>query len=319
MKQKCTLLFTLALAIARLAQADQPADSYPDKSLGVTEVKITSFTDWAAKLHEYTGKTVVLPEGVAAALSKAPATDAMFGTPLYYLDKSGRKISQPLKLSYFLNCFRTNIGLNLRYDTGKDAFILNFPWETNDDRPNAELIKVLNQTKPPELTPDYRMASKPDPWRKAFDGLIGKPENRPTAWVVRWVGERMQPWGYLGPADNLFTGQMLDEAGQPHFVILNDLLSNMSPGTDHMAYYFFDHTGKIEAAGIVNMGGTNMQPPPKEPFFVINDAHTRITYLGIEFKIEKSRLVLANNPPDGSDHDVGETEFALDAPAPPHE
>ncbi|HWB58920.1 MAG TPA: hypothetical protein VG733_05480 [Chthoniobacteraceae bacterium] len=293
------LAFIFALAFAYSLYAADPAENYPDKSLGVSEVKITSFTDWAAKLHAYSGKTVVLPDGVTAALSKAPAADALFGgKSIGRTEKPGQK-SEPLKLSELVNMEEILLKLKCRYDSGKDAFILSFPWETNDNRTNAELLKILTGTKPGNHD------GKPDAWSEAFDGITGKPGNRATAWIVRWLGEEAG-----GCVTNRFAGNLLDGAGQPHLLILNDHVE-MLPGEVYVSYYLFNRDGKIEEGGVMTAGGTdNGSTYPDRG--VLNDAGNRMTYIGFEFKVEKSHLVLVSKPADDPNH-AGETVIALDA------
>jgi len=302
--------FVISTCLAASVMADAPpGNSFPDKSLGVSEVKVTSFTDWVAKLHEYTGKTVVLPDGVEAAMSKSPSANALFVRGLSRTEKPGEK-SEPLKLSEFVNATLMIAGLKWRYDSGKGAFILSFPWETNDDRANAELLKILASTKLGD------QIGKPDPWREAFNGLAGKPENRTIAWVTRWLGEETQ--GFVdstGQISNQFAGNLLDGAGQSHLLILNVHFSTI-PGLVYASYYLFDRNGKIEEAGVLNAGGTNYGAS-FEDRGVLNDTGTRMTYRGLEFKVEKSHLILVSKPADDPNH-IGETVLVLDAPEAAH-
>src|SRR5579862_6493484 len=131
------LVFILALAFARsVAAVDAPENSYPDKPLGAEAIKVTSFTDWAEKFRKYTGKEIVLPSGVAATIAKYPALNARFGGSM-------STASGTISLRDYLGWSREITGMEWHYDPASGKFVFIFPWEAKDDRPNAQLLKIM--------------------------------------------------------------------------------------------------------------------------------------------------------------------------------
>ena len=289
------LIFTVAVGIARLAQAGQPEDSYPDKPLGVNEVKIASLTDWKEKLQQYTGKTVVLPASISDVVTKYPAIDALVGGSI----KAGG--TQSNSLHGFLSASSMFTGLKWHYDPAKSAFIVNFPWEVKDERSNAELSKVLLPAKP-----------APDAWQKAFEGLCGKPENQYITWMVRWVGTRSQ--GGLSNGEqvcNILTGNISDDAGQPHILICNAHPAWIRPSEDIVSYYLFDANGKIEEGGVVNLGAYPSARAFALKISLEDDKSCLLCREGrvdLVFVVQKSHLVLKEKIENGKSVDPKVTD-----------
>jgi hypothetical protein len=78
MKRIPLWLFFLTAGLAFSMAAAGADDSFLDKPLPIHAVKFATFEEWAATLRKYSGKTVVLPDGVSAFFEKNPKVGVWF-------------------------------------------------------------------------------------------------------------------------------------------------------------------------------------------------------------------------------------------------
>jgi len=270
-------------------------DSFLDRPMeNIDPIKVTSFTDWVEKMQKFSGKKVILPEGVADLLKNHREIDARFQTTIG--QEGGGKVKN-FSARQFLEDLGDFSGMAGHYDAGKDAIVLEFQNKSDDPRPNAELVKILLETKPQRI--DYSSSDpqgKSDPWHAAFEGLIGKTENRVCASLVQWTANLQDELASYSPVTNVFSGNILDEKGAPHLLIINSFGGSTMPGGTYVIYYLFNQNGKIEEGGVMNAGGIHMGPPAYYVLTIkLDDTKTRLAChqgsIDLVLAVEKGHLV----------------------------
>src|SRR5579862_767430 len=116
-------------------------DSFLDKPIeNIDPIKVTSFTDWVEKMQTFSGKKVVLPDGVADFLKSHPDINAQFQIGI---GKEGGGKLKHYSAREFLDSLDVFSGMKGHYNLAKDAIVLDFPWKNDDTRPNVDLMKIL--------------------------------------------------------------------------------------------------------------------------------------------------------------------------------
>jgi hypothetical protein len=211
---------------------------------------IPSFAGGVHLLEEMSGKTVLLTEGIASWPDEQ--VEKNWGIQLGAVNK------QTVRELFERLCMQ--MGMTWEYHADQDAIILDPKWRRDDPRSAAELLAVLSKTTP---VPDDKLTwsttpnrvgghdQMPDEWRAAFDALVSKPENLPSAGTLRLYDDAHAPLAPMGGGiNNLFAAKMTDADGHPEILVINGAhmpMTGASPGD--INYYLFDENGRFIKGG----------------------------------------------------------------------
>jgi hypothetical protein len=152
-------------------------------------------------------------------------------------------------------------GFNWNYDVKSGTILVVPEWKRTDARSEKELIEVVGQIKPvrwdklltsamPNRVGGHSLAL--DAWRIAFDALLSKPANYPTAGTLRLYHDSHGHVSFFPfPVQNDLAGPIQDEHGGREILVLNEQvsISNKDSAGD-LAYYLFDEDGKFLKGGV---------------------------------------------------------------------
>jgi hypothetical protein len=231
-----------------------------------------TFQDRLIASHRWMPRPVIVPEGLYDFIAQVDAQDNPHNSMLSpFQDEKGGSSSGP-RVSYrdFLSDTCSMLGLKWMYDARRDAIVTDFAWRRDDPRSPRELIQFLAATQPrpsndlglpidkngsPDLEPD-------DPWRAALDALISDPENFPRTWKLRFIDEMRTAGFYPFPGKIIWSGQLPDTDGQPHFVVIKYHAAFSMPGpTATFDCYVFKSDGRFESGAILSDRYEAMTPP----------------------------------------------------------
>ena len=151
--------------------------------------------------------------------------------------------------------------LDWSYDAANGTILVVPQWKRTDSRSEKELIQIVGQCQPvrwdalpPSTTPNRVGGLSPalDTWRIAFDALLSKPANYPTAGTLRVYHDSH---GHISlfpfPVQNDFAGPIQDDHGGREILVLNEQvsMSNKDSAGD-LAYYLFNEDGTFLKGGI---------------------------------------------------------------------
>jgi len=151
--------------------------------------------------------------------------------------------------------------LDWNYDAASGTIFVEPDWKRTDARSEKELIQIVGQTKPvrwdalpTSSTPNRVGGHSPalDAWRIAFDALLSKPSNYPTAGTLRVYHDSHGHFTFCPfPVQNDFAGPIQDDRGGREILVLNEQvsMSNKDSAGD-LAYYLFNEDGKFLKGGV---------------------------------------------------------------------
>ena len=236
-----------------------PPPGFPGPKKTFQMLHVPSFWGGVQLLGKMSGKTVRLPEGLGEWPDER--SESNWGISL---GAANRKTVRELFESLCLN-----LGLIWHYDAKADVINLEPLWRRDDSRSGKALVGVLLGTPPVEWTKlpqdvPNRVGGKSmsrDPWRLAFDALLSRSENFPSAGVLRLYHDTHGHERGMSPmaVANLFTGTLLDFDGARGILVLNgqESMTNKEDPAD-VAYYLFDEEGRFIRGGVyaINEGWT---------------------------------------------------------------
>ncbi|HEX4141404.1 MAG TPA: hypothetical protein VHY09_13730 [Candidatus Methylacidiphilales bacterium] len=226
------------------------------------------FTTFHARLealqHDFPLR-VVLPAGLAdfvaqIDLQESPASPFLGKT-------AGLAPSAGETYRSLLSDTCARLGLRWRNDAAQQDVVIDFAWRRDDSRSTARLLSAANFSQPTGMFGG-------DPWNqrewgpttisendnalRAFDALVSKPENFPTAWKLRFLEDGNQP----RPAPSLWAGLLNDSAGAPRFVYLRYHPATSAAGRlATFACYVFTPDGRfLSGALLADQFGNVVKP-----------------------------------------------------------
>jgi hypothetical protein len=239
---------------------DQPLPArllppYDHPPAGIKPSRIAEFHSYVAlakAIEAASPKPVLFPPGWLTFVSaREKELDWKSGND-FFLHVNGLWLLPPATIRGYLHNLFGYADLTWRYDPQRDAIVTDFAWRTDDSRSNSDLLKVLVATKP---APFESIRTMPEPWTRAFDALLNKPENYPRVWPLRFCADD-RSFGFLSNRiDKMAAGTIRDSTGTEHVLLVNDQREIANPGPPgSFSYYLFTHDGRFESGGICTIG-----------------------------------------------------------------
>jgi len=198
-------------------------------------------------------KPIILPEGLADFLAQTDRErNWAKGTGMFLSEGWSMSFpDKPTLRDYTKDTF-AHLGLVWIYDPKQDAIVASFPWKIDDARSGVDLIKTICSTHPLPLG----VTSMADPWQIAFNALLSKPENFARVWPLRFCADQREGFIFSIPSANgLVWGNIKDDAGVEHFLVVTDQAEMCNPGPEGtFAFYVFDLKGRFEFGGLNTIG-----------------------------------------------------------------
>jgi hypothetical protein len=255
------VMFPSFLAAAAL---DSTApDPFLDRAIP-PPAKVTSYLyiDHIRAMQAVVGKPMIFPIGFLDFLAKTkPYSPGLLQTAAEVaLDEKETTLRKYLKTR------ERELLFTINYDAARGAMLVDFSWRRPVTHSGRELVDLLVENAPTPMTQlDYGSKSK-DAWRMAFDEMISRPENYAKGWKLR-LGQDLANGSFsfgnfIG--DAVVVGQLHDNAGQSHLLVLADCRPMAFPGPDPLVtYYLFDADGKLEDGGYFEAGSIWSLPTVK--------------------------------------------------------
>lgn len=252
-KLRVVLLAASLVCGRAFASAD---DSFLHQPFPSYLFKAKTYPDGVRELSQIIQKPVIIPDGVADFAKEINGWNIGVRIPVFI--RIGRAHETPT-LRDVLDQTSSSLGMGWTYDKTKDRVALDFSWCRNDARSGTELVRILQNTPAAVSQQDQRYywnhltLSPNNTWQIAFDALLSKPENSPSAWKVR-LADDLKRDILPCPVINLLSAKIKDQAGSEHLIILNDQPAFMNPGEGTFCYYVFNLNGKFEQGGVYGSG-----------------------------------------------------------------
>jgi hypothetical protein len=233
----------------------------PGKDEPLTYFAYGSFRHRMQVIDKFTPRRVVWPIGLADFVNEIDSEPEKYHD--LFLHEGTELATEAKVYREYLNLSLQGMGLDYHYDAKAEALVVDFVWHRDDPRPLRELLKVLSSPHP--TLNDYPNPDD-DPRWPAFDGLLSKPENFSKAWKLRFMDRS------CGIIENLFwAGNLPDEKGTPHFVVINCHVQHNLPGMPGVfGCYVFDTVGHFEQGSLFEFGGI------EQPRFKFDPAGKRL-------------------------------------------
>ena len=228
-----------------------PDPNKPGAQVQSPMIKVSSLAGAIDLLEKASGKKVILDE----ALGTWPGEDQekVWGI--------GMGLAKDEKARAVFESVCGFAGLNWNYDTASGTIFVVPEWKRTDSRSEKELIQIVGQTLPvrwdalltsatPNRLGGHSLAL--DAWRIAFDALLSKPDNYPTAGTLRVYHDSHGHMSFCPfPVQNDFTGPIQGDHGEQEILVLNEQvsMSNKDSAGD-LAYYLFNEDGKFLKGGV---------------------------------------------------------------------
>ena len=217
---------------------------------------VLQFDSYASRMEQLRSALpcpIVFPDGLDQFVrEKDVGADWKKGKEFFLSERNGTGFPLGSTLRDLLEDTATRLHLAWNYDPSRNIIRTAFSWQISDPRSGAQLLEYLADNRPsdPLRGPHARI----DPWARAFDALLSRPENYFRVWQLRFAADDRQIFG-LSLTKNLLAGKITGSEGRRHFLVVNSQEEMMNPGPPgSFSYYLFDENGRFESGGIETVG-----------------------------------------------------------------